>query len=358
MAVNKPEFRSTKTESVNRNNYMNRTDHIQEPPPKRRRSTRPRGNGEEWVQQSPADRSIIRSHYLAVKNIINGEKEEICKGDSSRFQKILGEVDKLHELVTNPREQITDAETLLDMANTLVTTVRSYSKDGFTPSDFISSLIREFAAAGRQGVENDRVSIKWDAIGVLVCPIFKKGLGCPTMNGPMNTQVKQRKFAVRKRRTRLTGSAAKPEQLENSGSDQKKDTDKNMATMFNILRSKRRVSLENLILNRFSFAQTVENLFALSFLVKDGRAEIAVNDKGTHLVSPKNAPLSDLVAFGQVLYHHFVFRFDFKDWKLMVDSVASGEELMPHRYQVSTPLSQADAVPNLTPVAIPTTQVA
>lgn len=83
--------------------------------------------------------------------------------------------------VTNPREQITDAETLLDMANTLVTTVRSYSKDGFTPSDFISSLIREFAAAGRQSVENDRVSIKWDAIGVLVCPIFKKGLGCPTM---------------------------------------------------------------------------------------------------------------------------------------------------------------------------------
>lgn len=73
-------------------------------------------------------------------------------------------------------------------------------------------------------------------------------------------------------------------QLDSTGEEEKTDTDKNMSTMFEILRRKKRVKLESLILNRKSFAQSVENLFALSFLVKDGRAEITVHENGSHLV--------------------------------------------------------------------------
>lgn len=72
--------------------------------------------------------------------------------------------------------------------------------------------------------------------------------------------------------------------VDNHLAEERIDTDNNMATMFNILRKRRSVKLENLVLNRYSFAQTVENLFTLSFLVKDGRAEIKVNENGWHLV--------------------------------------------------------------------------
>ncbi|KAI3993705.1 hypothetical protein MKX01_002718 [Papaver californicum] len=69
-----------------------------------------------------------------------------------------------------------------------------------------------------------------------------------------------------------------------------------------------------------SFAQTVETLFALSFLVKEGRAEMKVDDDGHHMFSLRN-----------VQYKHFVFRIDYKDWSTMRDLVAAGNEVMPHR---------------------------
>lgn len=67
--------------------------------------------------------------------------------------------------------------------------------------------------------------------------------------------------------------------------DERNDTDKNIVVMFELLKHHSNVKLEHLVLNRTSFAQTAENIFALSFLVKDGRVEINVVDSGDHFIS-------------------------------------------------------------------------
>ncbi|KAG4393692.1 hypothetical protein GLYMA_03G144100v4 [Glycine max] len=283
--------------------------------------------------QTPKGRRGIRSRYLSVKNMIHDEREEIARADSHKFNLIFNEMETLHQLVTKPREQVADAKALLDITQSLVMSVKNIAIGGLTPSDFVTHILKKFG--GQAGPSNStedfsRNSVAWKDIGVAVSRVFRAGCGCYTMIGAMDAKIKQRKVYNRRKRVRPT-ELARPKELGGGSGEERTETDKHMITMFNILRINKFVKLENLILNRNSFAQTVENLFALSFLVRDGRAEIKVNEAGWLLVSPRNAPAANSVVSRDVAFSHFVFRFDFNDWKLMVCSVGVGEELMPHR---------------------------
>nr|CAB3449202.1 unnamed protein product [Digitaria exilis] len=251
-------------------------------------------------RQGPAERRMLRSRYQAVKNLISDERDEMARADSDKFTAIISQVECLHELVQKPREQIADAEALFGIASTL------------------------------QGSPDDEApSLRWGDLGLSVSHAYRPVPGCSTMLGPMNTEVKQRKIAAvsRKRTARPTENTCPEEltsdhmvflklQLADSSEEVKTDTDRNVLVIFDILRRKKSARLENLVLNRLSFAQTVENIFALSFLVKDGRVEIKIDDNGHHIVRPRNAPAASAIASGEVSFSHFVFRFDFRDWKV------------------------------------------
>jgi len=285
--------------------------------------------------QTVGQRRMLRSHYHALKTSIAEERENILTAESGKFESIISKVESLHKLVQRPREQVADAETLFDLTSTLLATVkRSQNSDSATPVDFISGILRNYSdqACGSRPLEgnDDQTQISWRNLGLLAASVFQDAAGTCTMLGPMDNEPKQRKATVQRKRTKPTEST-RPEAVKESPEDEKSETDKNMAGMFNILRKQKQARLEALVVNRISFSQTVENIFALSFLVKDGRVEINVDENGNHFVVPKNAPTATEMASGEASYSQFVFRFDFRDWKLMMEAVESGEELMPHR---------------------------
>ncbi|XP_047054049.1 non-structural maintenance of chromosomes element 4 homolog A-like, partial [Lolium rigidum] len=283
----------------------------------------------EGAPQALEDRRLLRSRYLAVKSQINDDKDEMARADSAKFSAIFTQVETLHQLVQKPREQIADAEALLDIATSLGASVRSQSALGITPSDLVAGLLKKFGT--RADANGEGASLRWGRVGLAASHVFMAVPGCSTMVGPMKAEVKARRKHITRKRTPRPRRNDRPEQLVDPSETGKSDTDRNMAVLFDVLRKYKRARLENLILNRTSFAQTVENIFALSFLVKDGRVEINVNDDGHHIVCPRNAPAASSIAKGKVVYNHFVFRFDFQDWKLMKGIVAEGEELMQHR---------------------------
>uniref|UniRef100_A0A7N0TH71 Non-structural maintenance of chromosomes element 4 n=1 Tax=Kalanchoe fedtschenkoi TaxID=63787 RepID=A0A7N0TH71_KALFE len=241
------------------------------------------------------DRRLLRSHYLALKTLIHDQKHEA--DDMDAFTSVITKVDNLHHLVQKPREQVADAEALLDISNNLVTSVKSRANEGLTPSDFVARLVTEYGLYNGTASDAEQISLRWHDLGCATGHIFRNCRGCCTMLGPLTNELKQRKVAAQRQRSNPTDTC-QPETLYDKREEEQTDTDKNMLTMFGILRRRKRVLLESLILNRNSFAQTVENLFALSFLVKDGRVEILVDEKGSHFVcDTQECPLSQSSVF-------------------------------------------------------------
>ena len=84
-----------------------------------------------------------------------------------------------HSAVQRPREQIADAEALLDITTTLVKSVRSHSSEGITPSDFVTALLKKF---GQQAtIDSEPGSLREVDIGLSDSHAFRAAPGCCTM---------------------------------------------------------------------------------------------------------------------------------------------------------------------------------
>ncbi|KAK1307507.1 hypothetical protein QJS10_CPA10g00094 [Acorus calamus] len=149
--------------------------------------------------------------------------------------------------------------------------------------------------------------------------------------GPMDNRISHKKL-VRKRARPV--EISHPEEVNNVGSMDRITTEENVAKMFDVLKKQRLVILEELVLNRTSFSKTIKNIFSLSFLVKDGRAKIGVDNNGAFFISPRNAPAAMAVANGEIKFHHFILRFDYNDWKLMINNVNNEEGATQHGSRV------------------------
>ncbi|CAM6104556.1 unnamed protein product [Calypogeia fissa] len=282
------------------------------------------------VEMGDTDRRLLRSKYRALKSFLNDSKAKIAHPDGG-FMEIVERVDKLYAQATKPREQATDAELYNELTDQVYHLVRgAQNKGGMSAAEFVGAIIHTYGLPG--SVDGDPgQSLDWEALGLEACAVLRVAPGMSTMVGPMDVGVKARRTTGPRRRDRPT-EKTRPQQVEEADADKPNtETEANINTMFQILIRRKECQIDHLVLNRVSFAQTIENLFALSFLVKDGRVEFKFGENGSQVVVPRNAPAHADRAAGEGLNTQFVFRLDFQCWRLMQEEVAEGEELMPHR---------------------------
>ncbi|TVY46030.1 Non-structural maintenance of chromosome element [Lachnellula subtilissima] len=89
------------------------------------------------------------------------------------------------------------------------------------------------------------------------------------------------------------------------------------------------------VINPYSFGQTIENLFYVSFLVRDGKAEIVVGDDGMPYLSLPAARLANAPRDEGQSKHQAVLALDMAQWKEAIELFDIKEPMIRHREEES-----------------------
>lgn len=138
---------------------------------------------------------------------------------------------------------------------------------------------------------------------------------------------------IRERLHRVSLDGAKG--VEEEAAERSEDMDESEArAIFNkygLAMSNWEVSLFRFVVNPHSFAQTVENLFYVSFLVKDGYVQLGKDDDGLPTLTTHDPGNVEERRDKQSSRHQAIFSLNFETWRKLVRAFDIKEPLIPHR---------------------------
>ena len=208
-----------------------------------------------------------------------------------------------------------------------------------TPAELVTRLIHLFThncADKTATAAEDSGAFDWRVCGSHVAKHFAEAPAASFMNGPMDAQVKLR-AAHQRRRNEPLGPVTTTDAVDDTNAEQQ--TDHAMKRMVRVMKErkskKETLTMEELAANPASFAQFVENVFTLSFLVKDGEAGLALPEAREPIgegslrpvVKKTRKPEENL----DVERATFVMHLDVAGWRALTTSNGGRAGAMPHR---------------------------
>ncbi|SPN99794.1 related to NSE4 Nuclear protein that plays a role in the function of the Smc5p-Rhc18p DNA repair complex [Cephalotrichum gorgonifer] len=99
------------------------------------------------------------------------------------------------------------------------------------------------------------------------------------------------------------------------------------------IRSTGGVDLMRFVINPRSFGQSVENIFYVSFLIKDGKVAVELDEHGIPSVEPVDE--NDAQDAGRRTKHQAVFSLDMDTWRDIIATLDIKEPMIAHRREVA-----------------------
>ncbi|NXG10514.1 NSE4A protein, partial [Sakesphorus luctuosus] len=229
-------------------------------------------------------------------------REEMLSSKSNRLTEALEEANKLFDGVCRAREAALDAQFLVlasnlgkEKANELHSEMTS-----FDSAAFAEDLLTAMGINRTEGEENDSEpggflpSDAWDKLGEEALKYFRRAPTFHYMLGSFKSDppVAKQRIERQKKASRGEAKRAMPAQLKKMEESHQEATEKEVERILGILQTlfendpDTPISFFDFVIDPNSFARTVENMFHVSFLVRDGLAEIKLDEDGLPVIEP------------------------------------------------------------------------
>jgi len=300
--------------------------------------------------QDPEEKRAVRQNYRSL-----AKKIEEHNGNPNDFtaEELLSQVqkaDKLFSRVKGPQEATLDSHLLLMASNMGAQKARAMKSGSgaFDIDDFVSKLV--MFMGGQKSLEdglpddsdledtNDNSStLDWDRIGRKAIAKSRRVPAMGFMLGPLSIEQKKRAATKRSKLEKNKEDQRKPQELrEEDITRSQNETTKNVAILASILEEVGKVNLFKFVINPNDFAQSVENIFYLSFLIRDAKVAFETED-GEPVIYGCEEP-TDVDYEGGLKKRQIVLEFDMATWKRAIEVFNITETMIPQRPPAETRL--------------------
>jgi len=291
------------------------------------------GNDQSVLENSKRFRRQVRSKYRDVlEDLQVNAKEYVDEGNFNITEKLL-QVDKLYNSVTQTREAAMDSSTIAHIALLGKQKAQALKTDMFTfkPTEFAEKLVVFNGCKRGDQMPED----KWRQLGEHVRKYFKTAPSFTCMLGTFErAEYKGKEKTVRQKNAAekedFVKNKTKVKELTRMEKSNEETTAKMTEHVYMLLKKfydsydKEPVDFFEFTCDPKSFGRTVENIFYLSFLVREGLAKVFLDDDRLPVLEPvdrrKDAE-GNLVQeqLDTSLFNQVVLSFSYPQWKEIVE---------------------------------------
>lgn len=249
--------------------------------------------------ESKAQKLQLRKNYRKIIKETQEGKEELLKHDNDELMVKIDKVDELFKEVKETREGVLDSKfmTLAVTIGTQKTNLLQTDLVAFQPDEFIQKLIT-FMEGTVETDNPESVHIPdsgWDKLGNTAMKYFNSAT--PALHPLLGTFDSIPKIPKTTDTIKDVPNSKKeqnhPTTLMSYENDGKEATPQEIERVFNTIKmlyeqDPTPIDYFELVVNPKSFGHTIENIFHLAFLVKDGFVKIFLSEHGIPVVEPQS----------------------------------------------------------------------